>query len=51
MRLLNQGELTKILPINKTAIDRLVTMGKIPYKSITTENGEIIKFNPEIVSV
>jgi integrase len=50
MRLLTQDELIKILPINKTAIDRLVSLGKIPYKSINTENGNIIRFNPEIIS-
>jgi len=50
MRLLSQDDLIKILPVNKTAIDRLVSLGKIPYKRITTENGEIIRFNPEIIS-
>ena len=49
MRLLSQDDLTKVLPINKTAIDRLVSLGKIPYKRITTDNGEIIKFSPDIL--
>jgi len=40
----------KVLPINKTAIERLVSLGKIPYKRITTENGEVIRFNSEIIS-
>jgi site-specific recombinase XerD len=50
MRLLTQDDLIKILPINKTAIDRLVSLGKIPYKSINTDNGDLIRFNPEIIS-
>jgi integrase len=50
MRLLSQDDLTKILPINKTAIDRLVTLGKIPYKRIATAEGEIIRFNPNVIS-
>jgi integrase len=50
MRLLSQEDLIKILPINKTAIERLVTSGKIPYKKITTAEGEIIRFSPDIVS-
>jgi integrase len=50
MRLLTQDDLIKILPINKTAVDRLVSLGKIPYKSINTDNGDLIRFNPEIIS-
>jgi integrase len=50
MRLFSQDDLLKILPINKTAIERLVSLGKIPYKKITTDNGEIIKFNSDIIS-
>jgi len=50
MRLLTQDDLTKILPINKTAIDRLVSLGKIPYKVISTENGDLIRFSPDIIT-
>jgi len=50
MRLLSQDDLTKILPINKTAIDRLVSMGKIPYKRIISAEGEAIKFCPDVIS-
>jgi len=50
MRLLSHDDLIKILPLNKTAIDRLVSLGKIPYKRITTENVDIIRFSPEIIN-
>jgi integrase len=50
MRLLSQDDLIKILPFNKTAIDRLVSLGKIPYKRIPTAEGEVIRFSPDIIS-
>jgi len=49
MRLLSQDELIKILPINKTAIDQLVSLGKIPYKRIISAEGEAIKFCPDTI--
>jgi hypothetical protein len=49
MRLLSLDDLTKILPINKTAIERLVTLGKIPYKNITTAEGELLRFEPNVI--
>jgi len=50
MRLLSSDDLTKVLPINKTAINWLVSSGKIPYCKITVENNELIRFNPAIIT-
>lgn len=50
MRLFSQDELSKALNINNTAIDRLVSLGEIPYKRIISSEGEIIKFCPDTVA-
>jgi len=50
MILLSYDDLIKILPINKTAIDRLVTLGKIPYKKIVTAEGEVVRFSSDIIN-
>ena len=37
--------------LNKTAIERLVSLGKIPYKCIITAEGEAVRFCPETIRV
>jgi len=49
MKLLSLDELIKTLPINKTAIERLVSLDKIPYKKIMSGEGEAIRFCPDTI--
>jgi len=48
--MLSQDELCKALNTNNLAIERLVNMGKIPYKRIVSINGDIIQFCPNAIS-
>jgi hypothetical protein len=44
MRLLSIENLSAILHMNTVAIMQLVNSGKVPYKIIKTENGDLIQF-------
>ena len=45
MNLFTQDDLTKILNLNTTAVEQLVTSGKLPYTKIDDK----IRFNPDII--